>query len=349
MIIFLFIFFILIIFFRFLIFIMSNFISNIGVNDVLSQKESVEFKKKGNTFDLKNYLQAKLSGDETTKTLVIRLLPFSPEGGTPFHKVWMHMIKVNKEVSASGWKSFPCPTHNHLGDDCPFCDVAANAREKAKTVNDEAIKKTINDVEFMNRSKENWVVRCIERGHEDDGVKFWLFPHSKKNDGIYNKIMNKFQNRYETAKLKGKECNIFDLNNGRDLIVTLTKTSDGKTSVDIDVDDEETPLTTDYEKGISWVNDSKKWNDVFTVKNTDYMRIIATNGVPVFDKVQQKYVNKNDLPKQADMEKVNHLSEVAKQFEEDEGESVFTKINTDVKTPNVAVNQNIDEGDDLPF
>lgn len=274
---------------------MSTFNSNITLSAVYEQKEQTIYKKKENKFDEKNYLQARLGENETSKTLVIRLLPFEPNSQTPFHKVWMHTIKVNKEISKSGWKSFPCPTKNELGDKCPFCNVSQAARDTAKTIQDEALKKKANEIEYSNRAKESWVVRVIDRQHMEDGVKFWLFSHSKKGDGVYNKIMNKVQNRAEAARLQGKENNILDLNTGRDLIITLTKTSDGKTAVDVDVADDSTPLTTDYELGLSWINDPKKWTDVFTVKPYDYMKIIAEGGIPMYSKEKGTYVDKTQV------------------------------------------------------
>lgn len=36
------------------------------------------------------------------------------------------------------------------------------------------------DLEFQTRKSESWIVRCIERGKEDEGVKFWKFNVSKK-------------------------------------------------------------------------------------------------------------------------------------------------------------------------
>lgn len=320
---------------------MSNFASTITPEEVMAQKETTIFKKKENTFDLKNYLQAKLGNDETSKHLIIRLLPYDPTGGTPFKKVWMHMVKVNKEVSKSGWKTFPCPTHNELGGECPFCKVSEEARKLGKEIKDEIQKKKVNEMEFANRAKEYWVVRCIERGYEEDGVKYWLFPHSRKNDGIYNKIMNKFQNRYETAKLMGKECNIFDLNNGRDLIVTLTKTSDGKTSTDIDVADDSTPLTTDYEKGMKWINDEKKWTDVFTVKPYDYMKIIAEGGIPLYSREKSTYVDKNMVQAENDKITGNTQSNVE--------DIEFSKIPTPQLNEQKLVNSVTQVSDDLPF
>ena len=255
---------------------MSNFNVNISIEDVLNQKEqeTVKFKPK-TVFNEKNYLQARLANGEKNKEMTIRLLPFSQEETIPFHKVHMHTVRVNKEVSPSGWKTFPCPVKNHLGDKCPFCETAKQAKELKASASNEQEKKKYNEIEFMYQAKDMWIVRCIERGHEEDGVKFWLFPHSKKQQGVYDKINNIAVTRYKKALAQGKVNNIFDLNEGKDLVLTLSKDSMDKTQINIADDDEKSPLTNDYEQGVAWINDEKKWDEVYTVKSYDYMSIIA--------------------------------------------------------------------------
>lgn len=58
-------------------------------------------------FDTKNYLNVRLDKGETEKTIKIRLLPF-PDTKTPFLHIHMHTLRVPKEISASGWKSYVC-------------------------------------------------------------------------------------------------------------------------------------------------------------------------------------------------------------------------------------------------
>lgn len=250
-------------------------------------------------FDTKNYLQARLLPNEETKTLTIRLLPFSPEGGTPFKKVSMHTIKVDKEISPSGWKTFVCPTHNKkdgkiMGERCPFCETAEKAKELKNETVDELAKKKYGDVEFMNKVREMWIVRCIERGHEEDGVKFWLFNTSKTKDGAYDKIMNIANQRTASAAKKGNKYSIFDLENGMDLVITLSKRKDGKTNIQILDDGMPSPLTENSELGIKWINDPKQWYEVYTVKPYDYMSIVIQGGVPIYDKEKGCFVDKHE-------------------------------------------------------
>lgn len=329
----------------------KNFSVNIDDDAVRNQYEQEQKQPvKKTQFDTKNYLQARLGSNEDTKTLTIRLLPFSPEGGSPFKKVFMHTVKVNKEVSPSGWKTFVCPTHNKkdgsvMGDKCPFCETSAKARELKSKSLDEPTKKKYGDVEFLNRVKEMWIVRCIERDHEEDGVKFWLFNSSKKKDGVYDKIMNLAKIRSEAAAKKGNTYSIFDLNNGLDLVVTLSRTSDNKTAVQIIDAGLPSPLSENFDLGEKWIHDSKKWDEVYTVKPYEYMAIIAMGGVPVFSKEENKYVDKEELDKlkeEAEKQRIDEaLTEPTKDFS-DIAESSGVNIidGNDVKD---------DDDEDLPF
>ena len=330
----------------------KNFSVNIDDDAVKNQYEQEQRQPvKKTQFDTKNYLQARLGSNEDTKTLTIRLLPFSPEGGSPFKKVFMHTVKVNKEVSPSGWKTFVCPTHNKkdgsvMGDKCPFCETSAKARELKSKSLDEPTKKKYGDVEFLNRVKEMWIVRCIERDHEEDGVKFWLFNSSKKKDGVYDKIMNLAKIRSEAAAKKGNTYSIFDLNNGLDLIVTLSRTSDNKTAIQIIDAGVPSALSDDFELGEKWIHDSKQWDEVYTVKSYEYMSIIAIGGVPVFSKEENRYIDKEELVKvkeEAEKQRIEEaLTEPTKDFS-DIAESSGVNIidGNDIKDD--------ESDDDLPF
>lgn len=322
---------------------MSNFNVNISIEDVLNQKEqeTVKFKPK-TVFNEKNYLQARLANGEKTKEMTIRLLPFNQQETIPFHKVHMHTVRVSKEVSPSGWKTFPCPVKNKLGDSCPFCEMAEAAKEKKKTATIEQEKKKWNEIEFTYSSKDMWIVRCIERGHEEDGVKFWLFPHSKKQQGVYDKINNIAATRYKKGLTQGKINNIYDLNEGKDLVLTISKDSMDKTQINIADDDSYTPLTSDFEKGLSWINDEKKWEEVYTVKTYDYMSVIVEGGTPVFSKEKNTYVNKEEAKKESDAVIDANLDRITVDYSK-EPEQVF---GTAVQTSS---NSSFDDDDDLPF
>lgn len=279
-----------------------NFNTNIGMEEVLAQlREEQENKLKSTQitqqkeFNPKKYLNVRLDKNEEQKQIQIRLLPFSNDGGSPFHKVHMHTVRVNGEVAPSGWKTITCAAKNNdLGNEnksCPFCETSAAAKQMARTSINEAEKKRYNDISYLNRANEMWMVRCIERGHEEDGVKFWLFPNPK-NGGIYQTIMNIYKTRKEAGERRGEIRNIFDLNHGKDLIVTIKKGADGKKKIDVVDDDEFSPLTKNIEEGNLWINDGTKWSDLYPLKRVDYMSILVEGGVPYWDKEQKCYVDK---------------------------------------------------------
>ena len=151
-----------------------------------------------------------------------------------------------------------------------------------------------------------------------------------------------FYSGFQTQK--GKDSNIFDLNEGKDLIVTLTKDDNGKTVTKIVDDEDKTPLTESYEQGIAWINDPKQWTEVYTVKPYEYMEIVVKGGVPVFDKNQNKYVDSAEKAeedkKAAEEELKENLTEHKKDF------SDFPK--EEPKEDNFG-GVIIDGEDDLPF
>lgn len=327
-----------------------NFSVNIDADAVINQNEHESFvpTKNKTEFNPKNYLNARLGSGESSKKLKIRLLPFSTEGGTPFQKVFIHTVKVNKE-SGQGWRTFVCPTHNHKGDKCPFCETSEQAKQLRLKAVSEAEKNKYGDIEFMNRAKEAWMVRCIERDHEDDGVKFWLFNASRKKDGVYDKIMNLFYERRDEAKAAGQNYNIFDLNNGKDLTISLTKDSNNKTVIQITDASFMTPISTDYEKAKSWIEDQKKWDDVYTVKPYEYMSIIVMGGIPIFDKEQGKYVNKVELDERRELAKQVEIQENITEQKKDFTQFVEDKIEAqESHTTETKSNVFVSE-DDLPF
>jgi hypothetical protein len=162
---------------------------------------------------------------------------------------------------------------------------------------------------------------------------------------VYDKIMNLARIRSEAAARKGNTYSIFDLNNGLDLIITLTRTADNKTSIQIVDDGFPSPLTEDYDIGMKWIQDEKNWYDVYTVKPYDYMTIIAMGGVPVFNKELGKYVDKEEM---------NKIKEEAEQKRIEEELTEETRDYSEVaKTNEIIVDASNtaddDSEEDLPF
>ena len=322
---------------------MSNtFKTNIQVADVQNQINSTGNTQSNNSFDAKNYLDARLGDNEQRKTLTIRLLPFSETNNTPFEKVYMHYVPRQR-------KSLPCPTHNKLGDKCPFCEInkqawknyneltaMAEKLNKNESLTKEEMEKYPTAVSLKEISKlqedlkaqakaanaqENWVCRCIERGKENEGPKFWKFSNSKNSP--YAQIMELWNMRYEK---KGE--NIFDLNEGKDLEITIKRGSDGKTtSYYIVCADNQSPLT------------------------TDKMEVYALGGEPYYDRAQQKFVDKAEYErKKAEQQAVDEAKAAAMVATENERAQKYMEIPTEpMFTKPTETQSKTSTEEDLPF
>jgi hypothetical protein len=138
---------------------MAYFGVNIGADDVRRQQEELKSRTKNTTYNANNYLDDKIAEGQSEKSMTIRLLPFTSEGGSPFKKVYMHFVKVPKDVSSNGWKKFVCKERNGLGEKCPFCETSRQAYKEADAVepSEEQKKKMLSEVGHSYRASEFWV------------------------------------------------------------------------------------------------------------------------------------------------------------------------------------------------
>lgn len=326
-------------------------------------KEASEGQKRESNFNEKNYLNVRLNDDENEKELVIRLLPMDPNGGSPFVHVHFHNVEVNKELVKPGqkpYKSFVClnprnnPTidHEKFGNKCPFCEVNKDAYEKSTKATTETEKKEWQDLSIANKTKEAIIVRCIERGKEDEGVKFWKFNLKYDKSDPYNKILNIARKRAEEGKKAGIDINILDLYKGRDLNITVKRgNTENQTVIEVVEAGIDTPVTPDREQLVKWLNDEKKWQDVFTAKPYDYLQIIQDGKIPWYDKEEGKWVDKDEYDMKHGEKKKEQQEKVA-----EADKTVENSINK-LKTSSQATSENqviedIPSGDndeELPF
>lgn len=394
---------------------MANYKLNITDDVMENENESGKRKPQFNTFDAKNYLDVKLEKGEDKKELKIRLLPIDEETGSPFKTIHMHTLQVPKEVSESGWKSYVCLKytddidHDTFGHDCPFCEMNHEAYEKMKSWQEKLEKAKKADDEFEiskcetevnrwkqislnNKESEVCIVRCIERGHEEDGPKFWKFTvrsdgkdpknlikqlwKSRKQESIDDAMDEYGVKRPEDLPEDFVPTNILDLETGRDLKVTITRVFDKegkptkKTSVSIVDYSKSKPLSKDEDLADEWINDSKVWSDVFTVKPYEYLSIILDGEIPFFDKTNKVWVTKGrardeDVKRSvaADneaKEKIDKAKEKALKYEEDDEDEDYEERPKPKKKPRVEEDEederprkrhicNEDDEEDLPY
>ena len=289
-------------------------------------KEGTQVIVQKNKFDEKNYLNMRLDLEkgEVTREVKIRILPISSDDSSPFKKIHMHYAKVNKKISEKGFKNYICLEKTEgidteqFGSKCPFCEAKKAAWKKYQDATDEAEKNEWLKVFKENCSDEYAIVRCIERGHESDGPKFWKFRVRTDEKDAMHTILKLYRTRRDESieeeygaeflsKSKDEQeaqfeadgftpLNILDIYDGRDLKLTISAVRDkmgkltDKTTVDITDYGKIKPISDNDELIEAWINDGKKWSDVFTVKPYDYLQILSEGKIPYFSKKDNKWV-----------------------------------------------------------
>ncbi len=329
---------------------MGNLINlpNITPESIVVNNDNSSNYAKHNAFNEKNYLNVRLDeqNGEKSKTLTIRLLPMDLETGNPFVKVHMHNVRVPKEVSKSGYKSYICLSknkdidHEKYGNKCPFCELNQAAYQESVKETDPIKKKNFQDISIANKSREAVIVRCIERGKEDEGVKFWKFNIRSDKTDPYNTILKLYQLRKEEGERAGQVLNILDIYNGRDLNITIT---DGNSAPAVSDAGFSTPLSKDENQMKQWIYDSKKWQDVFAIKPYEYLNIVSQMRIPWYDRDLGKWVDKEEYD-------IAHGNEVKKA--DDDVKNAEDAIKEAAKEPekkDFAASITINDEDDLPF
>ena len=327
-------------------------VSKIDLNEKKTEKQETQ-----STFNTKNYLNVKLDKEngEQSKEITIRLLPMNLETGYPFVRVHFHNIKVNKAIFNTEWKSYVCLSqnedidHNKFGNKCPLCEQNQKAYKLAEKETDEAKKKALYKLSCSHKSNEAVIVRCIERGKESEGVKFWKFNLRDDKADPYNQIMDLFKYRRNKSLEKGDEVpeNILDLYNGRDLIVTIKSTEkSNNTNITIRLDEDRTPITTDEELLEKWVYDKKTWQEVFPPKDYDYISLVIQNKYPWFDKKNNKWVDRDEFNKNKEnqvKDEDKKVDEADKKLKEPEKYTEDSSLAKDIEIDDE------DDGEELPF
>ena len=226
---------------------------NSVLDAILKQYESNKAKPRKEV-DLTKYFTTALPKGKLTDKKKFRIIP-AEDGHSPFVEVWFHNVQINGE-----WKKLYCPEKN-AGDPCPFCEVASEL--------DKSTSKEEKDLAKTYKPKKFYVVKGIERGKEDEGVKFWRFSHNYKGAGVFDKMIAVFS----------EKGNISDAKEGRDLIINIGKDDRGNSIVSSILHDDKEPLGTE-EQINEWVSDTMTWEDVFSKRDYDYLAKVARGENP---------------------------------------------------------------------
>lgn len=258
-----------------------------------------------NGFNENDYLDTRLKPGEKIKTKVIRLLPIEAGSNKFRAEVDVHKLKVDKEISQTGFKTFHClnDKNNKRHSEnvkCPLCAKSEELyAESQKYPRGSEQNKTFWKESKVYEPKKMDILRCIDRDDEAYGPKFCRFGNYGDGSGVFEMLQVLYKNRDEAAKRAGKPgYNMFNVYDGKDIMITIQSKpgingAPDKTSYTIDIADDKTPLSTSQEQMNKWINDPKKWTDVYSCKSYDYLEVVASGKVPVYSKLLGRYVDKD--------------------------------------------------------
>lgn len=239
-----------------------------------TQSSSSSTSKMSQDERMKKYFAAILKDTEKQGQRRLRILP-TKDGSSPFTEVWYHEVQVDGK-----WQKFYDPGKND-NERSPLNEVYEELRSTGKDSDKELAKQYL--------SRKFYIVKVIDRDAEDEGVKFWRFKHNYKNEGILDKII-------PIWRAKG---DITDPDNGRDLILELTKAKTGKgatyTVIQTIMYDDPSPVHEDKELAQSWINDELTWEDVYSKKPVEYLEALARGETPRWDSEKGGYVYGNSI------------------------------------------------------
>jgi hypothetical protein len=194
-------------------------------------------------------------------------------------------------------------------------------------------------------ARKFYIVKVIDRDNEADGVKFWRIKHNYQKNGNYDKIMDAIVNA---------EHDITDPETGRDLNITIKRNATGS-AVTILGANSASVLTSDEEQLSKWTSDVRTWEDVYSLRNYDYLAIIVKGDTPVWGKEEGRWIAKetekesDGIEDEVDMgDDLPTPTEAPSKVTSKIETKVAPKTETKVVAKAVATDDE-DEDDDLPF
>ena len=188
--------------------------------------------------------------------------------------MWYHEIQIDGK-----WTKLYDPGKND-GERSPLTEVYEELTSTGK--------ESDKDLARQYRPRKFYIVKLVDRDNEDHGPKFWRFKDNYKQEGILDKII-------PIWKAKG---DITDANEGRDLIIELSKAKTPKgieyTVVQTVMYDDPCTIHKDEAQMKEWVEDELSWQDVYAQKPVEYLEAIARGETPVWSSELKKYVYGDD-------------------------------------------------------
>lgn len=281
--------------------------------------------KKETKYDIKNYVNTRVTKEEKSKDFKIRILPIEKDSRLAWVEIHNHWDSNTEKSYICTKKSVNLPEGTNK--DCPYCEIEQDFWKLYREEKNDVKKAKYKESAKAHSAIKGFALRVIDRDDEDFGPKFL-----RVSEGVIDSIMN-------VKKLnKSANIDIFSLTDGRDIILTYeyeaVEGKKGKSKFKSAQGDlMQSPLHKDNEIIQKWINDDKKWSDVYTIKSYDYLTLIISGAEPWFDKPTNKWIDKKELNKQDDANNEEEDVDADNEVEE------ITNTNS----------SSVDEGDDLPF
>lgn len=313
---------------------MSNFEEM--MKEYENSKKQTNSNSKQKEYKLENYFSTWIPKTENSADKQIRILPIDGQS-----KFWVEFYGHKAQVDGA-WKTFPC-LDKEENSECPFCqakDIFLKRYREAKSAGDTALADMNKELVKKFSEKKMYILKVIERGKEDEGVKFWRFNHAYDKGGTLDKIMN---------AIKVVKHDVTDPETGRDLIINISRNQMKIPIVQsISYPLESTKLSDDEAQANKWVSDDRTWRDVYSLRNSDYLDIVVRGYTPVWSKEQEKFVAKEKMVSE------NEIPSSKKEDPSSEIEMGFNKKEVNENVPVVDATQSTvkvieEEEDDLPF
>jgi len=264
---------------------------------------------------LKKYFTEKLQKGQKSAEKVFRILPSKDPKQSPFQEIYIHEMTVNGK-----FEKILCPKLND-GGECKICE-AKEALYETGGKKQKALASSFTARKF-------YVVKGIDRDNEADGVKFWRFKHKFTGDGVMDKLI-------PVLKKRG---NIMDPRTGRDIEITTNRNEKGWSVVTSIMAGDESVLTDPKSpEAKEWMSNEETWKDVYSMKPTEYINIVAEQKTPVWDSELKKYVAEEDKEEKETASLEEEINMMDGFGEEDEKELETVSLDSDD-----------DDDDELPF
>lgn len=283
-------------------------------------------KSSGAKVDLKSYFSLTLPDGEESGTKIIRILP-PQDMETLWNEVWYHdqlVVYKNKPKLYDFWKNEGKPN--------PLYEMYKLIYENTTFTKEQ---KKEEGRKFLSRLY--YVFRVIERGKENEGVKFWRFVHNLDKDGIMDKLQALFnRNPNWVHPIKGIDI---------ELTISKMKYKRGEGfyyKIISVAKHEECPLHTDENVMVNWIEDKRTFKDMYKIYPFEYLELVAQGKLPKWDQETGTYIEAREPDNSEGTEVIDDVDTDFNVDMEDDDYSETTTVTSDVEINEISE-------DDLPF